>query len=152
MTWHQWQAEYPTESRIGDVPAAGGSKCLVAPRVPVDGVFAVLSQIWRRLLSQAVHASEGTVETSEHHRLNFGGLFADGSARWVVKDNCSGCPYTVFVGVLGAFTGGFLMSAIDSIGVDEFSILSVLGRRGWEPRCCCSLLQEIFGRTAGTRR
>ncbi|NKB41487.1 MAG: GlsB/YeaQ/YmgE family stress response membrane protein [Ilumatobacter sp.] len=83
--------------------------------------------------------------------MNFGGLFADGSARWVVKDNCSGCPYTVFVGVLGAFTGGFLMSAIDSIGVDEFSILSVLVA-ALGAALLLLLLQEIFGRTAGTRR
>jgi uncharacterized membrane protein YeaQ/YmgE (transglycosylase-associated protein family) len=56
----------------------------------------------------------------------FVGLFAGGLARWIVKDDRSGCLYTMAVGVLGAFIGGFLMSAIDSTGVDEFSIRSVL--------------------------
>ncbi|MCH9836865.1 GlsB/YeaQ/YmgE family stress response membrane protein [bacterium] len=55
------------------------------------------------------------------------------------------------MGVLGAFTGGFLMSAIDSIGVDEFSILSVLVA-ALGAALLLLLLQEIFGRTAGTRR
>ena len=151
MTWHQWQAEYPTESRIGTFLRRAAANASSPHGYQSTGFSPVLSQIWRRLLSQAVHASEGTVETSEHHRLNFGGLFADGSARWVVKDNCSGCPYTVFVGVLGAFTGGFLMSAIDSIGVDEFSILSVLVA-ALGAALLLLLLQEIFGRTAGTRR
>ena len=56
----------------------------------------------------------------------FVGLIAGALARWIVKDDRSGCIYTMVVGVLGAFIGGFLMSTIDSTGVDEFSIRSIL--------------------------
>lgn len=54
------------------------------------------------------------------------GLFAGGIARWIVRDDRSGCIYTMVVGVLGAVIGGALMNAIDSRGVDEFSVRSVL--------------------------
>ncbi len=54
------------------------------------------------------------------------GLIAGGVARWVVKDDRGGCIYTMVVGVLGALIGGALMNAIDSRGVDEFSIRSIL--------------------------
>ncbi len=47
-----------------DVPLPGGGECLVAPRIPVDGVVTVLSQIRRRLFSQTVHPSEGTEMSS----------------------------------------------------------------------------------------
>ncbi len=53
------------------------------------------------------------------------GLLAGGLARWIVKDDRSGCIYTMVVGVLGAFIGGALMSAVDSRGVDEFSFRSI---------------------------
>ncbi|MFK7918335.1 MAG: GlsB/YeaQ/YmgE family stress response membrane protein [Ilumatobacter sp.] len=54
------------------------------------------------------------------------GLLAGVIARWIVKDDRSGCIYTMVVGVLGALIGGALMNAVDSRGVDEFSIRSVL--------------------------
>jgi uncharacterized membrane protein YeaQ/YmgE (transglycosylase-associated protein family) len=54
------------------------------------------------------------------------GLLAGGLARWVVKDDRTGCVYTMVIGVLGALIGGGLMSAIDEEGVDELSIRSVL--------------------------
>ena len=53
------------------------------------------------------------------------GLLAGAIARWVVRDDRSGCIYTMVVGVLGALIGGALMSAIDSRGVDEFSLRSI---------------------------
>ena len=53
------------------------------------------------------------------------GLIAGGLARWIVKDDRSGCIYTMIVGVLGAMIGGWLMSIIDSNGVDEFSLRSI---------------------------
>ena len=53
------------------------------------------------------------------------GLIAGGLARWIVKDDRSGCIYTMIVGVLGAMIGGWLMSMIDSSGVDEFSLRSI---------------------------
>ena len=54
------------------------------------------------------------------------GLVAGGLARWVVKDDRTGCLYTMVVGVLGAIIGGGLMSLIDEDGVDEFSIRSIV--------------------------
>jgi len=54
------------------------------------------------------------------------GLIAGGLARWIVKDDRSGCIYTMIVGVLGALIGGGLMSLIDESGVDEFSIRSIV--------------------------
>ncbi len=56
----------------------------------------------------------------------FTGLFAGVLARWVVRDERSGCIYTVVIGVLGALIGGALMQAIDKRPLDEFSIRTVL--------------------------
>lgn len=54
------------------------------------------------------------------------GLVAGGLARWIVKDERTGCIYTMVIGVLGALIGGGLMSAIDEEGVDELSIRSIV--------------------------
>ncbi|MEM9039762.1 MAG: GlsB/YeaQ/YmgE family stress response membrane protein [Actinomycetota bacterium] len=54
------------------------------------------------------------------------GLIAGGIARWIVKDDRTGCVYTMVIGVLGALVGGALMNAVDSRGVDEFSLRSIL--------------------------
>ena len=54
------------------------------------------------------------------------GLIAGGIARWIVKDERTGCLYTMVVGVLGAIIGGGLMSLIDAEGVDEFSFRSIV--------------------------
>lgn len=54
------------------------------------------------------------------------GLIAGLLARWIVKDDRSGCLYTVAVGVLGALIGGALMQAAGKKGVDEFDLRSVL--------------------------
>lgn len=53
------------------------------------------------------------------------GLLAGLLARWIVKDDRSGCIYTMVVGVLGAIIGGWLMATIDADGVDEFSLRSI---------------------------
>ncbi|HEY5664595.1 MAG TPA: GlsB/YeaQ/YmgE family stress response membrane protein [Ilumatobacter sp.] len=53
------------------------------------------------------------------------GLLAGAVARWIVKDDRSGCVYTMVVGILGAIVGGWLMATIDADGVDEFSLRSV---------------------------
>lgn len=53
------------------------------------------------------------------------GLLAGWLARWIVKDDRTGCIYTMIVGVVGAVVGGWLMSAIDEDGVDEFSLRSI---------------------------
>ena len=54
------------------------------------------------------------------------GLLAGGLARWIVKDDRTGCVYTMVIGVLGALIGGGLMAAIDEDGVDKFSLRSIL--------------------------
>jgi uncharacterized membrane protein YeaQ/YmgE (transglycosylase-associated protein family) len=54
------------------------------------------------------------------------GLIAGALARWIVKDDRSGCIYTIVVGVLGALIGGALMQAVDERPLDEFSIRTVL--------------------------
>jgi uncharacterized membrane protein YeaQ/YmgE (transglycosylase-associated protein family) len=77
------------------------------------------------------------------------GLIAGGLARWIVKDDRSGCIYTMIVGVLGAMIGGWLMSTIDSEGVDEFSLRSV-GVAALGAVLLLLVLQAIGGR--GGRR
>ena len=54
------------------------------------------------------------------------GLIAGALARWIVRDERSGCLYTIIVGVLGALIGGALMQAADERALDEFSIRTVL--------------------------
>jgi len=55
------------------------------------------------------------------------GLVAGLLARWVVRDDKSGCLYTVVVGVLGALIGGALMQAAGKEGINnEFDLRSVL--------------------------
>lgn len=54
------------------------------------------------------------------------GLLAGWLARWIVKDDRTGCIYTMIVGVVGAIVGGWLMATIDEEGVNEFSIRSIL--------------------------
>ena len=54
------------------------------------------------------------------------GLLAGLAARWVVKDDRTGCIYTIVVGVLGALIGGALMAAVGKDGVGEFSIRTLL--------------------------
>ena len=81
----------------------------------------------------------------------FVGLFAGGLARWIVKDDRSGCLYTMVVGVLGAFIGGVLMSTIDSTGVDEFSIRSILVA-ALGAVLLLMVLRAISGRGSASRR
>ena len=54
------------------------------------------------------------------------GLLAGWLARWIVKDDRTGCIHTMIVGVVGAIVGGWLMATIDEEGVNEFSIRSIL--------------------------
>ena len=53
------------------------------------------------------------------------GLIAGGLARWIVKDDRTGCIYTMIVGVLGAVVGGWLMAIIDEDGITGFSLRSI---------------------------
>lgn len=54
------------------------------------------------------------------------GLAAGLLARWIVRDDRSGCLYTIAVGVLGALIGGALMHASGHEGINEFSLRSLL--------------------------
>jgi uncharacterized membrane protein YeaQ/YmgE (transglycosylase-associated protein family) len=54
------------------------------------------------------------------------GLIAGVLARWIVRDDRSGCLYTIAVGVLGALIGGALMHASGREGINEFSLRSLL--------------------------
>ena len=53
------------------------------------------------------------------------GLLAGMLARWIVKDDRTGCIYTIVIGVIGALIGGALMNASGKKGVDEFDLRSV---------------------------
>lgn len=54
------------------------------------------------------------------------GLLAGLLARWIVRDDRSGCLYTVAVGILGALIGGALMHAGGHEGINDFSLRSLL--------------------------
>ena len=79
MTWHQWQAEYPTERRIGRCSSRARRERLVAPGVPVHRVRRVLAQVRRRLGGEAVGAA-GRMHSralKPRHRS-----VRNGAARW----------------------------------------------------------------------
>lgn len=54
------------------------------------------------------------------------GLLAGLVARWIVKDDRTGCIYTIVVGVLGALIGGALMAAAGRDGLGDFSFRTLL--------------------------
>lgn len=54
------------------------------------------------------------------------GLVAGGLARWITRDEQTGCLYTMVVGVLGALIGGALMQAAGHKGANEFDVRSIL--------------------------
>ncbi len=79
------------------------------------------------------------------------GLLAGLLARWIVKDDKTGCLYTVAVGVLGALIGGALMQWSGRDGINEFSIRSVLVA-ALGAILLLLALQAIGGRTRRRRR
>ena len=79
------------------------------------------------------------------------GLVAGLLARWIVKDERTGCIYTVVVGVIGALIGGGLMSLIDEQGVDGFSFRSIVVA-AIGAVLLLLVLQAIAGRGPRTRR
>ena len=72
----------------------------------------------------------------------FVGLIAGLLARWIVRDDRSGCLYTIAVGVLGALIGGALMQWAGHQGVNEFDLRSIL----------VAALGAIRGRRSAVRR
>ena len=79
------------------------------------------------------------------------GLLAGGIARWIVKDDRTGCIYTMVIGVLGALVGGGLMSFVDKDGVEDFSLRSI-GVAALGAVLLLLVLQAISGRGATNRR
>ena len=79
------------------------------------------------------------------------GLIAGLLARWIVKDQRSGCLYTLAIGLLGALVGGALMQAIDGRPLDEFSIRTVLVA-ALGAILLLLVLQAIAGRGPRSRR
>jgi uncharacterized membrane protein YeaQ/YmgE (transglycosylase-associated protein family) len=54
------------------------------------------------------------------------GLIAGLLARWITKDDRSGCLYTLVVGVLGALIGGALSNAAGGRGIDHFGLREIV--------------------------
>ena len=79
------------------------------------------------------------------------GLIAGLLARWIVKDDRSGCLYTIAVGILGALIGGALMQWAGHQGVDEFDIRSILVA-ALGAILLLLLLSAIRGRRSGRSR
>lgn len=79
------------------------------------------------------------------------GLLAGWIARWIVKDDRSGCLYTIGVGVLGALIGGALIRAAgiadDTTEFGASIITAVLGAV-----LLLLVLQAISGRGRSRRR
>jgi uncharacterized membrane protein YeaQ/YmgE (transglycosylase-associated protein family) len=78
------------------------------------------------------------------------GLIAGFIARWVVRDDRSGCLYTVGVGVLGALVGGALMRASGLRRGAEFSLSIVTATLG--AILLLLVLQALGGRARSSRR
>ena len=79
------------------------------------------------------------------------GLGAGLLARWIVRDDRSGCVYTVAVGILGALIGGALMHAGGHEGINEFSLRSLLVA-ALGAVLLLLVLQAISGRRRSIRR
>ncbi len=79
------------------------------------------------------------------------GLVAGLLARWIVRDDRSGCLYTVAVGVLGALIGGALMQASGRDGINDFSLRS-LGVAALGAILLLLVLQAIGGRSRPRHR
>lgn len=80
----------------------------------------------------------------------FVGLVAGFIARWIVRDDRSGCLYTMGVGVLGALVGGALVRAAGLSDSAEFSLSIVTATIG--AILLLLVLQAIAGRGRRSRR
>jgi uncharacterized membrane protein YeaQ/YmgE (transglycosylase-associated protein family) len=81
----------------------------------------------------------------------FVGLIAGLLARWIVRDDRSGCIYTVAVGILGALIGGALIHANGHEGINDFSLRS-LGVAAAGSILLLLVLQAIGGGRRGIGR
>jgi uncharacterized membrane protein YeaQ/YmgE (transglycosylase-associated protein family) len=78
------------------------------------------------------------------------GLIAGLIARWVTRDDRSGCIYTIVVGVLGALVGGALMKASGLRRGAEFRLSLLTATLG--AILLLLVLQAIGGRGRRGRR
>jgi len=78
------------------------------------------------------------------------GLIAGFIARWIVRDDRSGCLYTLGVGVLGAMVGGALMRASGLSDGTEFGLSIVTATLG--AMLLLLVLQALAGRARSRRR
>ncbi|MDO8390830.1 MAG: GlsB/YeaQ/YmgE family stress response membrane protein [Actinomycetota bacterium] len=79
------------------------------------------------------------------------GLLAGLLARWVVRDDRSGCLYTVAVGILGALIGGALMHAAGKKGINDFDLRAILVAAAGAVLLLL-VLQAVGGRKGSRRR
>lgn len=74
------------------------------------------------------------------------GFVAGAIARWIVKDERSGCLYTISIGVIGALIGGGLMRGA-GIDDDDLEFLASIGTAVVGAVLLLLVLQAIDGRT-----
>ncbi len=79
------------------------------------------------------------------------GFLAGAIARWIVKDDRSGCLYTIGVGILGALIGGGLLRAA-GIDNDDTRFLASIGTAIIGAVLLLLVLQALAGRAARSRR
>jgi len=79
------------------------------------------------------------------------GFVAGLLARWIVKDDRSGCLYTIAVGILGALIGGAIAQAAGGKGINEFDLRSILVA-ALGAILLLLVLQAISGRFSRSRR
>ena len=78
------------------------------------------------------------------------GLIAGLLARAVMKDERTGCLYTIVVGILGALVGGALMKAAGKKGINEFDWRTILV--AFLGACLLLLVLQAVNGLGGRRR
>jgi uncharacterized membrane protein YeaQ/YmgE (transglycosylase-associated protein family) len=79
------------------------------------------------------------------------GLIAGLLGRWIVRDDRTGCLYTITVGVLGALIGGALVHWSGHEKINDFSLRSILVA-ALGAVLLLLVLQAIGGRRSRRRR
>ena len=79
------------------------------------------------------------------------GFVAGAIARWIVKDDRSGCLYTIGVGILGALIGGGLVRAA-GIDNDDAEFLASVGTAIVGAILLLLVLQALGGRGRSRRK
>ncbi len=79
------------------------------------------------------------------------GFVAGAIARWIVKDDRSGCLYTIGVGILGALIGGGLVRAA-GIDNDDARFLASVGTAIVGAILLLLVLQALGGRGRSRRK